>query len=299
MIYQTASAFRRALETRLAADSTKTDTPLVRLRKLVAFDRFLARLALSHPNGWLLKGGLALQLRIGEYARTTQDVDVLLTLQQPALRTTLRQAVQMDLGDWFTLELRSTAAVLPGVGAESSHRFFMRSLVDRRTFENFHVDVGVGDPVLQPAEYLMTPPILAFAGIPPISIPCYPVSQHLAEKVHAYVTPREQGENTRVKDLIDMVLFAVHTPISAEALSAALNATFEAHGSAAPPRSLPTPPAAWGAKYQRLAESIDLDVATLPAALDHARRLLDPILDGTARGTWSPVAQAWTISPNP
>lgn len=42
MTYQTAAAFRRALETRLVAESAQTGTPLVRLRKLVVFERFLA-----------------------------------------------------------------------------------------------------------------------------------------------------------------------------------------------------------------------------------------------------------------
>ena len=77
MTYQTAAAFRRVLETRLVAGSARTGTPLVRLRKLVTFDRFLARLTQAQPHAWLLKGGLALQLRMSEHARTTQDVDVL------------------------------------------------------------------------------------------------------------------------------------------------------------------------------------------------------------------------------
>ena len=80
MTYTTAAAFRRALETRLVTQSAQTGAPLVRLRKLVVFDRFLARLTQAYPHDWLLKGGLALQLRMGEHARTTQDVDVLLTL---------------------------------------------------------------------------------------------------------------------------------------------------------------------------------------------------------------------------
>jgi hypothetical protein len=41
--YQSGVAFRRALEDRLATQSAKTQTPLVRLRNLVAFDRFLPR----------------------------------------------------------------------------------------------------------------------------------------------------------------------------------------------------------------------------------------------------------------
>jgi hypothetical protein len=68
MNYETATAFRRALESRLLAESNRTGTPLVRLRKLVVFDRFLARLVYAHPSRWLLKGGLALQLRLGAYA---------------------------------------------------------------------------------------------------------------------------------------------------------------------------------------------------------------------------------------
>ena len=71
MIYQTGQAFRRALETRLLTQSTQDGVPLVRLRKMVAFDRFLARLLAAQPDHWLLKGGLALQLRLGRRARTT------------------------------------------------------------------------------------------------------------------------------------------------------------------------------------------------------------------------------------
>lgn len=77
MKYNSGSAFRRALEDRLRMRSLQTGSPLVRLRKLVAFDRFLARLNQNQPGQWVLKGGFALQLRLGEKARTTKDIDVL------------------------------------------------------------------------------------------------------------------------------------------------------------------------------------------------------------------------------
>ena len=73
MIYRTGTDFRRALEDRLLAQSNRTSGSLVRLRKLVAFDRFLARLVQAQPGAWMLKGGLALQLRMGSHARTTKD----------------------------------------------------------------------------------------------------------------------------------------------------------------------------------------------------------------------------------
>ena len=60
MRYETGAAFRRALEDRLRTMSLETGVPLVRLRKMVAFDRFLSRL-FNHGSGqWVVKGGFAL-----------------------------------------------------------------------------------------------------------------------------------------------------------------------------------------------------------------------------------------------
>ncbi len=44
MKYTSGVAFRRALEDRLRHQTLEADVPLVRLRKMVAFDRFLASL---------------------------------------------------------------------------------------------------------------------------------------------------------------------------------------------------------------------------------------------------------------
>jgi len=70
--YKTATAFRHALEERLRQKSLSDGAPLARLRKMVAFDRFLARVAKKQPDAWIVKGGFALQLRLGERARTTK-----------------------------------------------------------------------------------------------------------------------------------------------------------------------------------------------------------------------------------
>lgn len=45
MKYESGAAFRRALEDRLRTMNLETGIPLVRLRKMVAFDRFLARIS--------------------------------------------------------------------------------------------------------------------------------------------------------------------------------------------------------------------------------------------------------------
>ena len=70
MKYASPQAFRQALEERLRRDYPHHRIP--RLRKMIAFERFVARL----NEDWVLKGGYALQLRT-EQARTTQDIDLL------------------------------------------------------------------------------------------------------------------------------------------------------------------------------------------------------------------------------
>jgi hypothetical protein len=48
---------------------------------------------------------LALQLRLGNRARTTKGMDVLTLLQAPEIITALRKASSMDLSDWFSYEI--------------------------------------------------------------------------------------------------------------------------------------------------------------------------------------------------
>ena len=81
MNYQSGTAFRRALENRLRTKSVQSGTPLVRLRKMVSFERFLARLLHHQPEQWIIKGGFALQLRMGDRARATKDIDLLMLAQ--------------------------------------------------------------------------------------------------------------------------------------------------------------------------------------------------------------------------
>jgi len=290
--YQSGAAFRRALEDRLASQSAKTQMPLIRLRKLVVFDRFLARLVELGPDTWLLKGGLVLQLRLSQHARTTKDMDLLSLVTRDEVPQILTRAALLDLQDWFSFAVRPDTAALPGPG-HGGLRFFVTALVAGRTFESFHIDVGSGDPVIEPAEMLETLPLLAFAGISPVTVPCYPLTQHLAEKVHAYVRPRVTGESTRVKDLVDIILIAENMTINGLALRTAIQATFTAQGAGESPSSLPTPPSSWALTFRKLAEDVGLNCTTLEEADRAARSFLDPILGGATQGDWAPERRVW------
>jgi len=107
--YATAGAFRRALEERLKRLSSAEQIDINRLRRQLAFDRFLARLFRDESAPWVLKGGYALELRF-KSARSTIDID--LTVQRVVaaensdnaaqiVRAMLQSAANLNLDDWF------------------------------------------------------------------------------------------------------------------------------------------------------------------------------------------------------
>lgn len=66
--------FRTQLEASLQNRSYETGESIQRLRRKVAFDRFLARIVTQDPLNFFLKGGYAMELLISN-ARATKDID--------------------------------------------------------------------------------------------------------------------------------------------------------------------------------------------------------------------------------
>src|SRR4030042_6931170 len=164
MKYDNGSAFRRALEDRLRTMSMQTGMSLTRLRKMVVFDRYLARLLHYQPGCWILKGGLALQLRLGVEARTTKDIDLLLLDIQQNILLALRSGGALDLNDWFSFEIGNPQIETDEVGGK---RYPVRAILDTRDFETFHIDIGMTDALIEAPDQLTTPELLTFAEIQP------------------------------------------------------------------------------------------------------------------------------------
>jgi hypothetical protein len=273
--YSSARAFRQALEDRLRSSYPHHQIP--RLRKMIVFERFMARL----DEQWVLKGGYALQLRT-ERARTTQDIDL---LAQKISRTesteTLLNKVQQELGDYFEFAVERTDQT---INWGTAVRFQVTARFAGRVFERFHIDIGFDDPIVEPVEYLMPPTYLEFAGIEPIPIPCYPVSQHIAEKFHALVRPRPV-ESSRVKDLVDILLFAgMDSNLQARKLYTAIKSVFETTEDIIP-NQLGQIPAMWKPKYNQFTRNLDLPFSDFDEAIEATKNFINPVLDENREGT--------------
>lgn len=293
MRYATATAFRQALDQRLKNEAEITRLALARLRKRVAFELFLRRLVEVAPNGWVLKGALALDFRLGAHGRPTRDIDLGREDDEEAAVEDIAAAQQLDLDDFFTFSATRSSA-LDDTDEFSAVRFQVTAQLAGRTFEQFVVDVGFSDPIAWTPDTIETSDFLAFAGIEPIQLPAIPITQHLAEKVHAYTRSygEQQRPSTRPKDLVDILLIAGSETIEAAELRAALYRTFTDRECHPLPGAFPPPPATWAHRYGDLAGEVAIE-PDLPRAFELAAAFLDPVLADDARGSWDPGSWAW------
>jgi hypothetical protein len=137
-----------------------------------------------------------------------------------------------------------------------------------RAFAQFHVNVGVGDPMVGEPEWVEGEPLLAFAGIPAVRIPLVPAVQQFAEKIHAYTFPWQVCDNTRVKGLVDLVLLVHSGLLGTREVRQALEATFRARATHPLKAELPKPPEAWSEPYRALAAELGIPDQDLKRAYE-------------------------------
>jgi hypothetical protein len=292
--YLTPDAFKQALETRLRSAATQQGITMNRMRQRLIFERFLVRVFAVLGERALLKGGVALELRLAR-ARATKDVDLRCVGSPDSMLDQFRAAGRRDEGDhlFFEVNLAPEGDTIEGEGIIYEGRRFRADarLAGRPYGDPFGVDAAFGDLLTGDVEQLEGSDLLAFAGISSSRLRVYPRETHVAEKLHAYTLPRER-ENSRVKDLPDLALLAQTGTFDRGLLRAALEKTFSFRGSHPLPGSMPPPPAFWAARYARMAQDHGLLWPTLADVCHAARSFLDPVL-GSGGETWNPVRWTW------
>lgn len=229
----------------------------------MVMERFIARLNNVLPDSAVLKGGLALELRL-QGARTTKDVDVRLLGNPEELHGHLRavEAFRPDPEDHleFHIIVDPVHPTVTGHGVKyDGFRFKVKAKIASKPYAAFGLDVAYGDPIFGEPDLLKGSDFFEKYGIPRVEIRAYPAATHLAEKLHAYTIPRDRV-NMRLKDLVDMPLIsAALDGVSATQLREAFQLTFEFRETHDPPAALPVPPREWLGPYDKLKKEEGLD----------------------------------------
>jgi hypothetical protein len=262
------------------------------LQRQVAYDRLLVRLYLQ-DRGWIVKGAIALLARdVG--VRATNDIDVFRHSSREAAEALLREAAAQDIGDWFRFEVGSGTPV--GDGSEAT-RLPVAAYIGSTVWQNFHVDL-VGESLRVTGEPEEVPPLarLGMPNVEEVGYRVYPLVDHVADKVMATFQRYGQSRSpsTRYKDLVDLVAIVTVAPIGAEQQRVAFRSEAERRGIPQPSRFDVPDRTLWERGYRAEAGRSLLPVArTLDDALAIVRAFADPVLDGTAVGTWDPASGEW------
>ena len=271
--FKTPTDFRRSLEARLKSIAVRSNQDLQRLRRKVAFERLLARIFHQDSDSFVLKGGYAMELRFAS-ARATKDIDLTCLRRmsgydvaiESAIARELRNLVKLDLKDYFIFEVGPARMDLDNAPYGGA-RYSVSSFIDRRLFVRFQLDVGA-DVVVDEIEQVEGSDWLKYCGIDAPKMRMISVEQQFAEKLHAYTLPREQKQNSRVKDLIDMLLLKELRPIDRRRFKDTLQKVYGARGTHTLPENLGPPPSEWLPLFESLAAECGLSQSMQEAYLE-------------------------------
>lgn len=291
--YQSPAAFRRAVTDRLRAIEHTSRWRLPQLQRHVAYDRLLRRLYLTDRD-WIVKGAAALVAReIG--VRETIDIDVYRDMPLAAIEASFRHAAVADLGDWFRFEV---GAPLPVADGAPGVRLPVTAFVGATEWAAFHVDL-VGSDVRMTGEpdEVHAIAVLSMPDLEQVSCWVYPIVDHIADKIAAIFQRygRSRAPSTRYKDLVDLVAMVGQVSVAANAQLAALQSELERRQVTLPTEFAVPDRRLWEPGYGAEARRSLLDMGrTLDEALAIVTPFIDPLLDGTASGSWSSTAGRWT-----
>lgn len=279
MTYATAQALRMALEQRLLSQSngfsdegaSPRRISLDRLRRRVIFERILARLQAAEPGLWVLKGGMALEVRLREAARLSKDLDLGLRADvhdAEELRERLVEAVGADPdNDRFVLTAGPVKRLTEDGDGRLTWRVRVAAELAGRLFGAIHLDVSPRSHELDATDFVQLPNSLSFAGIDTPMIEIIDIHRHAAEKLHGMLRDVGDRENTRVRDLIDLVILSEHGLLDPQAVGTATRRVWTERDRTSPPPLLPPLPASWPSRYEHLAGEHGLSITSFSAAV--------------------------------
>jgi hypothetical protein len=223
---------------------------------------------------FVARGGVAMELRAGEKARVTGDVDLILRGDPESLLAHLDASLAEDYEEFSfernepqPLELRPHVRRIR-VKVAFRTKPFMTLIV-----EVAPVEAG-GDEIEEIAAHDLS--TIGLDG--PDIIPVLAVRWQIAQKLHAVTEPplRPGGENPRYWDLIDLQLLQALTGENLAPVKDACQRIFAARSQQPWPPHITTYPD-WGDRYAAMASSLDMPITDLDEAVEVVHALIHAI----------------------
>ena len=235
-----------------------------------------------HDDGahlFIVKGGTAMQLRLGIHARATTDLDVVFRGRLEEWLDRFDSAIADRTWQGFTVT-RKTEPVpieIRGLGYRP-WRVPLQIRYEGREFGSTSLEVAIDETSATHHE-LIEPSGIAlatFAIDPPQLVPCLDLPYQIAQKLHACTEPLPEG-NDRVRDIIDIwLLEALLDSIDLATVRSAVTETFRRRQNHRWPPEVASSDS-WARDYAGLITEYPDAPPTIDAAVDYLARLIERI----------------------
>lgn len=291
-IYRTPAEFDRAIKK--AASRAEGDTG-ERYRQALR-DRFLCRVFSDPENRFILKGGSGMLARVPN-ARATRDADFATRRNESPdeIVNALDELLAADMGDFCHFELTRREESKDDNGYSRLLKLRYATYIGEEEIDPVLVDLSLDCEVTLPPEKLTPANRLNVPGLEVRDYLVYSIEDQLADKLCAIMEAHPGGwRSSRMKDLTDVVTYALTQSPSSDGLSVAI-ANECARRSMGVPQEFEAP-AEWSAGYQPFALKAKTpeEYQSLDRSCSLASKLFDPILKGIiGNKKWNPGALAW------
>ena len=235
-----------------------------------------------HPDGghlFIVKGGTAMQLRLGIRARATTDIDVVFAGRVEDWLARFDAVTMERSWNGFTIARKAPPVQIEvNTAGYRPWRVPLQLRYEGREFGSVSLEVAIDDAASGHQD-LIEPDGIALAAFeidPPRLVPCLDVPNQIAQKVHACTEPLPGG-NDRVRDIVDIwLLEALIEPGTLSAVRAACLDTFRRRQRHSWPPSV-NPAASWPQDYALLVAEHPDAPSTLDDAVEYVAQLIERI----------------------
>jgi hypothetical protein len=158
-------------------------------------------------------------------------------------------------------------------GGHLTWRVGVEVQVAGRRFGSIKLDVSPRAHELDETDTITLPNALDFAGFATVDVEIVDVHRHAAEKLHGMLKDFGERENSRVRDLADLMLLLDAELLTPTRLAAVVRDVWAERDAVTPPTVFPVLPTIWPQRYERLAAENEIDPPSFDAAAERAAAL--------------------------
>lgn len=299
MAYKSPAALEMAIKAAAKASEQDTNRAIARFYH----HRLLCRVFSEPDSPFILKGGLGMLARTLD-ARHTKDIDLTTSKLDPDEAVSeLNRLARKDMSDFVSFMPRGWRTIKEDDEYRDGYTVSYDAYLGAKKMQTVSVDL-VSDQIECMAPELIDPvDRITVSGIKTVPYPLYPSENAVADKLCGIIERHDGRPSSRVKDLVDIVLYATTENFANQKLALALQRELKARHLAIP--ELFSVPKEWigamEATFTKTANTTNLDdkLKKLAEAERVAAQLFSlPLTKPDADGFWNAKALRWVIGNN-